>query len=61
MLRFILDVLILRRFINSRPAMRVVSVVFIMLLILGVIYAAVIFNVVETRMDTPHVHAHSTH
>jgi len=61
MLRFILDVLLLRRFISSRPAMRIVSVVFIVLLILGVIYAAVIFNVVEKRMDTPHVPAHSTH
>ena len=61
MLRFILDVLLLRRFISSRPAMRVVSVVFIVLLILGVIYAAVIFSVAEKRMDTPHVHAHSTH
>ena len=59
MLRFILDVLLLRRFVSSRPAMRVVSVVFVVLLILGVIYAAVIFNVVGKRMDTPHVH--STH
>jgi len=59
-MRFILKVLLLRRFFSSRPAMRIVFVSFLALLILGIIYAALVFNAVEKRMDTSHAPTHST-
>jgi hypothetical protein len=61
MLRFILDVLLLRKLIESRGA-RVAFFVFLLgALFAGFIYAFVVFKAVSERSQHPHVHAHSTH
>lgn len=61
MLRFVLNVLLLRRLFSSRPAMRALLVIFLMLIVLGVVYAALIFHATTGRSQLPHVHAYSTH
>lgn len=61
MLKFVLNVLLLRRFLSSRPAMRAVLVIFLVLTVLGFFYAALVFHVTTERSHPPHVHAHSTH
>ena len=61
MLRFILDVLLLRKLIESRGA-RIVFLVFLLgALCAGCIYAYVVFKAVSERSEPHHVHAHSTH
>jgi phage shock protein PspC (stress-responsive transcriptional regulator) len=61
MLRFVLDVLLLRNLIESR-SVRVVFVVFLLgALIAGLVYAYVFLNAANERSRAPHVHAHSTH
>lgn len=61
MLRFILNVLLLRRFISSRSAKRALLWVALVFLLLGFIYAYIVFHAISERSHTPHVHAHSTH
>lgn len=58
MLRQLLNVLLLRRFLTSRPAMRTLLVAFLILSILGVIYAALVFHTATERSHIPYVHAH---
>lgn len=60
MLRFVLDVLLLRNLIESR-LVRVVFLVFLFgALIAGLIYAYVFVNAASERSHSPHVHAHSS-
>ena len=61
MLRFILDVLLLRKLIESRSTRMFLLVIFLGALIAGFIYAYVILNAVYERSQTPNVHVHSTH
>ena len=61
MLRFVLDVLLLRNLIRSRSVRIAVLTVFLGALFAGLIYACVVFNAVLERSHDPHVHAHSTH
>ncbi len=61
MLRFVLDVLLLRNLIESR-SVRVVFLVFLLgALIAGLIYASVFLNAANERSHSPHVYSHSSH
>ena len=61
MLRFILDVLLLRRLFESRGA-RIVFFIFLLgALGAGFIYAYVVFHAVSERSEPHHVHTHRTH
>jgi hypothetical protein len=61
MLRFVLDVLLLRNLIESR-SVRVLFLVFLLgALIAGLIYAYVFVNAVNERSQSPHVYSHSSH
>lgn len=60
MLRFVIDVLLLRNLIESRTARVFALVFFLGLLCAGFIYAYAVFGVVAERSESPHVHAHST-
>jgi len=61
MLKFVLNVLLLRRLFSSRPAMRPLLVICLMLIVLGAVYAALIFHATKERSQLPHVHTYSTH
>ena len=61
MLRFILDVLLLRKLFESRSTRVVLLIVFLGALIAGFIYAYVMFKAVYERSQAPNVHVHSTH
>ena len=61
MLRFVLDVLLLRKLIESRSVRIAIVVFFLGTVIAGFIYAFIVFRAVSERSQTPHVHAHSTH
>ena len=61
MLRFVLDLLLLRNLIESR-SVRVAFLVFLLgALIAGLVYTYVFLNAANERSHAPHVHAHSTH
>ena len=60
MLRFVLDVLLLRNLIESR-SVRVMFLVFLLgALISGLIYAYVFLNAANKRSHSPHVYSHSS-
>jgi hypothetical protein len=61
MLRFVLDVLLLRKLIESRSARMALFVFFLGAVIAGFIYAFVVFRAVSERSNTPHVIPHSSH
>lgn len=61
MLRFVLDVLLLRKLIESRSTRIAILIFFLGAVIAGFIYAFVVFRAVSERSQTPHVHTHSTH
>ena len=60
MLRFVLDVLLLRKLIDSRSVRVALLVFFLGVTIAGFIYACVVFKAVNERSHPPHVHAHSS-
>ena len=60
MLRFVLDVLLLRKLIESRSARTAIFIFFLGAVIAGFIYAFVVFRAVSERSHSPHVHAHSS-
>jgi hypothetical protein len=57
MLRFVLDVLLLRKLLASRTARAAMLVGLLAALIAGLIYAFVFLQVVEKRSHVPHVYA----
>jgi hypothetical protein len=61
MLRFILDVLLLRNVIQSRFFRAIFAIVFIGLLLAGSIYAYVFVNAALERSHVSHAHAHRTY
>jgi len=61
MLRFVLDVLLLRDLVRSRAARAVLLVFFLCVLVAGVIYVGVILQALSERNNTPHVHTRSSH
>ena len=61
MLRFVLDVLMLRKLIESRSVRVALLVFFLGALAAGFIYAYIVFNAVSERSNPPHVHTHSIH
>lgn len=61
MLRFILDVLLLRKLIESRSARIAILVFLLGVVIAGFIYAFVVVKAVSNRSQVPHVHANSSH
>ena len=61
MLRFVLDVLLLRNLIQSRLARVALLVFFIGALIAGVIYAWVVFQAVTERSHLSNVPAYHSH
>jgi hypothetical protein len=61
MLRFILDVLLLRKLIDSPFARFLAAVFFVGCLLAGIVYAGIVFHAVSERSSAPHVHTHSTH
>jgi uncharacterized membrane protein YraQ (UPF0718 family) len=61
MLRFILDVLLLRNLIESRLVRTVLVIFFIGVLIAGIIYTYVFLNAAIERSHAPHVRTYSTH
>ena len=61
MLRFVLDVLLLRRLIESRSARRFVLFCFIALLAVVLLYTANLFLTLPERTSGHHVHPHSSH
>ena len=61
MLRFILDVLLLRKLIESKSTRTALLVFFLGALVCGFIYAYIVFHAVSERSHDPHVHTHSTH
>ena len=58
---YLMDVLALKKLGLARPLRFVFLLVFLIFLIVGVIYAAVVLRAVSERSRTPHVHAHSTY
>jgi hypothetical protein len=61
MLRFVLDVLLLRKLIESKSVRITLLIFFFGALACGFIYAYTVFHAVSERSQTPHVHTHSTH
>ena len=61
MLRFVLDVLLLRKLIESKSVRIALLIFFLGSLACGFIYAYIVFHAVSERSQTPHVHTHSTH
>lgn len=61
MLRFVLDVLLLRKLIESKSVRIALLVFFFGALVCGFVYAYVVFKAVSERSHDPHVHTHSTH
>ena len=61
MLRFVLDVLLLRNLIQSRLARVTLLVFFLGALIAGVIYAWVVFQAVSERSHPSNVPAYHSH
>ena len=58
---YLMDVLALKKLGLARP-LRYLFLMFLAgCLIVGIIYAAVVFKAVSERNNSPHVHAHSTH
>jgi uncharacterized PurR-regulated membrane protein YhhQ (DUF165 family) len=60
MLRFVLDVLLLRKLFASRTARAAMLVGLLAALIAGLIYALVFLQAAEKRSHVPHVYAYST-
>ncbi len=62
MLRFVLDVLLLRKLIESKSVRIALLVFFFGALVCGFVYAYTVFHAVSERSHNPHVpHPHSTH
>jgi hypothetical protein len=61
MLRFVLDVLLLRRLVESSSVRRALLIIFALLFGVVLLYTANLFLTLNKRSQTPHVHAHSTH
>jgi hypothetical protein len=61
MLRFILDVLLLRQLIESRSVRRAVLFVFVVLLVVVLVYTANLFLTLPERTSGHHVQSHSSH
>ena len=61
MLRFVLDVLLLRRLVESSSVRRALLIIFALLFVVVLLYTANLFLTLNERSQTPHVHAHSTH
>ena len=61
MLRFILDVLLLKRLIDSPGVRRFVLIAFALLLALVVLFTANLFLTLPERTSPSHVEHHSTH
>jgi uncharacterized membrane protein len=61
MLRFILDVLLLRKLIESKSVRTALLIFFLGALACGFIYAYIVFHAVSERNQAPHVYTHSTH
>ena len=61
MLRFILDVLLLRDLVRSKAARAVLLVFFLCALVAGVIYVGVILQALSERNNIHHVSTHRSH
>jgi hypothetical protein len=61
MLRFVLDVLLLRNLIESRSVRALFLVFLFGALIAGLIYTYVFVNAANERSHSPHVYSHSSH
>jgi hypothetical protein len=61
MLRFVLDVLLLRRLIESRSVRRIVLFCFVALLLVVLLYTANLFRTLPERTSGHHVQPHSSH
>ena len=61
MLRFILDVLLLRRLIESRSVRRAVLIMFAALFVVVLLYTANLFLTLSERTSGHHVQPYSTH
>ena len=61
MLRFVLDVLLLRKLIESKSVRIALLIFFLGALACGFIYAYIVFHAISERSQAPHVHTHSTH
>ncbi len=58
---YLMDVLALKKLGLARP-LRYLFLLFLLgCLVVGIIYAAVVFHAVSERSQHPHVHTHSTH
>jgi hypothetical protein len=60
MLRFVLDVLLLRDLIQSRTGRTIALLFFIGTASAGIIYGCIVLSAISKRSLTPHVHKHSS-
>lgn len=60
MFRFALQVAFIRRVLQSRIVRLALLLIFLGAVVAGAIYTYVIFQAVEQRSHSPHVHAHSS-
>ena len=58
---YLLDVLALMKLGLARPLRYLFLLFFLVCLIAGIVYAAVVFKAASERSNSPHVHSHSTH
>lgn len=61
MFRFVLQVAFIRRVLQLRIVRLALLLIFLGSVLAGAIYSYVIFQAVEQRSHSPHVHTHSTH
>jgi hypothetical protein len=59
MLRFVLDVLLLRRLIESSSVRRAVLIIFALLFVVVLLYTANLFLTLNERVSARHVHTDS--
>lgn len=58
---YLMDVLALKKLGLATPLRYLFLLLLVGCLIVGVIFATVVFKAVSERNNSPHVHAHSTH
>jgi hypothetical protein len=58
---YLMDVLALKKLGLARPLRYLFLMFLVGCLVVGIIYATVVFKAVSERSNSPHVHAHSTH
>ena len=61
MFRFVLQVAFIRRVLRLRIVRLALLLIFLGSVVAGAIYTYVVFQAVEQRSHSPHVHAHSPH